>query len=66
MKEQLESLFQRLQKDGLLVEANAKHSIFQVTARIELVQDLIIFIQENEHLPEPETDALTAGQRLMI
>jgi hypothetical protein len=66
VKEQLESLFQRLQKDGLLVEANAKHSIFQVTARIELVQDLIIFIQENEHLPEPETDALTAGQRLMI
>jgi hypothetical protein len=66
VKEQLESLFQRLQKDGLLVEANAKHSIFQVTARIELVQDLIIFIQDNERLPEPETDALTAGQRLMI
>lgn len=66
VKEQLESLFQRLQKDGLLVEANAKHSIFQVTARIELVQDLILFIQDNERLPEPETDALTAGQRPML
>ena len=64
MKEQLESLFQRLQKDGLLVEANTKHSIFQVTARIELVQDLIIFINENERLPE--MDALAEGQRHLL
>ena len=64
VKEQLESLFQRLQKDGLLVEANTKHSIFQVTARIELVQDLIIFINETERLPE--MDALAEGQRHLL
>ena len=55
-KEQLDSLFSVLLKEGLLVEANAKHSIYQVTSRIELIQDLIIFIQENEELPEPEID----------
>ena len=55
-KEQLDGLFSQLIKEGLLVEANAKHSIYQVTSRIELVQDLIIFIQDNEHLPEPEVD----------
>ncbi len=61
-KEQLESLFSQLQKEGLLIEANAKHSIYQVTSRIELVQDLIIFIQDNEQLPEPETDTPSARQ----
>lgn len=61
-KEQLEGLFSQLVKEGLLVEANAKHSIFQVTSRVELIQDLIIFIQENEQLPEPEMDAPGARQ----
>lgn len=62
VKEQLESLFQRLLKEGLIVEANAKHSIYQVTARIELIQDVIIFIQDNERLPEIEPDAPAAKQ----
>jgi len=57
VKDQLESLFNRLLKEGILVEANKKHSIYQVTARIELIQDIIIFIQENENLPEAEPDS---------
>lgn len=56
VKEQLESLFQRLVKEGLLVEANSKHSIYQVTARIELIQDVIIFIGENEKLFDAESE----------
>lgn len=62
VKEQLESLFQRLVKEGLLVEANAKHSIYQVTARIELIQDVIIFIGENEKLSEPESESQVPRQ----
>lgn len=56
VKEQLESLFQRLAKEDLLVEANSKHSIYQVTARIELIQDVIIFIGENEKLFDAESE----------
>ncbi len=56
VKDQMETLFARMVKEGLLVEANAKHSIYQVTGRIELIQDVIIFIQDNERLPEAEVD----------
>jgi len=62
VKEQLESLFQRMTKEGLIVEANAKHSIYQVTARIELIQDVILFIQDNERLPEIEDESPAARQ----
>lgn len=62
VKEQLESLFQRLVKEGLLVEANAKHSIYQVTARIELIQDVIIFIGESEKLSGPESESPSPRQ----
>lgn len=59
VKDQVEALIGKLKREGVIVESNAKHSIFTFTAKIDLIQDIIIFIQENEHIPiqEAEDDA---------
>ena len=56
LRDQLESLFSRLKKEGLLVEANTLHSIYQITARMDLIQEMLEFIAENEALPNLEPD----------
>jgi hypothetical protein len=56
VKGQVEALIGKLKREGVLIESNPKHSIYTFTAKIDLIQDIIIFIQENEHIPVHEAD----------
>lgn len=55
-KDQLQVVIDQMVKDGLLVLVNQKSAVYQVTAAMDLMQDLVVFIQESEQLPEEESD----------
>jgi len=56
VKDQVETLIGKLKREGVIIESNAKHSIFTFTAKIDLIQDIVIFIQDNEHIPVQEAE----------
>lgn len=64
VKEQAEALLARLKREEIVVETNPKRSIFTFTAKIDLIQDILIFIQESEGIPVTEPDSPDQGALL--
>lgn len=51
LRQQVDSLVKALRDEGLIVPARQEGEVYLFTARLELIQDMIVFIQENEGLP---------------
>jgi hypothetical protein len=58
----LDKIFRRLEKEGYVVLANPEREIYQITGKIEYLQDIIAFLMEHEGIEEqeeqPETGTL--------
>ena len=52
-RQQVDALIKTMKDEGLLVPARQDGEVYSFTGRVELIQDIIVFIQENEELPLP-------------
>ena len=50
----LDKIFRRLEKEGYVVLANPEREIYQITGKIEYLQDIIAFLMEHEGIEEQE------------
>lgn len=56
IRQQVDALIKALKDEGLIVPARQDGEAYYFTSRVELIQDVIVFIQENEGLPLPGQD----------
>lgn len=59
IRHQVDALIKALKDERLIVPARQNGEVYYFTGRVELIQDIIVFIQENEELPLPGQDADT-------
>lgn len=64
IRQQVDTLVRSLRDAGIIVAARQEGEVYYYTARVELIQDMIVFIQENENLTLPGQD--DHGQRDLL
>lgn len=55
IRSKLEFIFKHMEKEGILYQINKEESIYSITGKIELIYELMAYINENEKIvPESE------------
>ena len=66
IQDQLDALLKQLEKDRMIIETNSKSRFYQFTGKVEVLQECLIFIQENEDIPIEEIEAPDEHQRTLL